>query len=268
MAIAQGADGVEVDVVPSRDGRLVLRHDRLLGRTTDIARHRHRDSGVDELDWPELGGLRARERWPELRPASARFDGREPLLTLPDAVRIAEETGVLLVVEIKDATAFATRGHDPVPLVARDLARMSARVVLESFEKAPLDALRHLGLPSMHLRDEHGRAAGGRPGGPDPAAEPEDPVALDRFSGVSLPVPLVTAARVDELHAAGLQVWVFTLRAENAFLPGRHRRGADPAARGDWRAAWSAVLESGVDGAFTDHPDLLLDLLRERRRSA
>lgn len=262
MAIAQGADGIEIDVVPSRDGHLVVRHDRALSATTDVlSRLGHRR--VDDLDRAAIGRLRARERWPSLRPASARFDGREPLLTLPDAVRIAVEADVLLVVEIKDAAAFAAVDLDPAPLVARDLDGVRARVVLESFEKAPLDALRPLGLPLVYLLDEHGRARDERPDGPDYAAELSDPATLSRFSGLSVPIPLATAERVAAVHAAGLQAWAWTLRAENAFLPGPRRLSDDPAALGDWRGAWAEVVGAGVDAVFTDHPDLAVRLRDE-----
>ena len=263
-AVDQGADGIEVDVVPSRDGRLVVRHDRSLAPTTDLVARRGRDRRVDETDWADLAGLRARERWPALRPGSARFDGREPLLALPDVVRIAEAADLLLVVEIKDATAFSAVGLDPAPLVARDLAGARCRVVLESFEKRPLDALQHLGLPRFYLLDEHGRAADEAPDGPGYAAELADPAALTRFEGVSLPLSRATRAHVAAVHAVGLQVWTFTLRAENAFLPAAHRGDGDPAALGDWRSAWSAVLDAGVDGVFADAPDLALELVRSR----
>ena len=52
----------------------------------------------------------------------------------------------------------------------------------------------------------------------------------------------------------------YWLRPENAFLDARFRIGADPRARGDWAAEYRAVLATGVDGAFADHPDLLAGL--------
>jgi glycerophosphoryl diester phosphodiesterase len=74
----------------------------------------------------------------------------------------------------------------------------------------------------------------------------------------------VTADRGAALHAAGLEVWTWTLRAENAFLPPEHRRGEDPAAHGDWRAAWGALLDAGVDAVFADQPDLAVALRDDR----
>ncbi len=262
-ALNQGADGVEVDVVPSRDGRLVVRHDRSLAATTDVQRRLGGDRRVDELDRAALRTLRARERWPELRPRSARYDGREPLLELPAVVRLVAGTGMLLVVEIKEATAFAAAGLDPVPMLERDLAAAGGPIALESFEKTPLRRLAHLVHPLLYLLDQRGTA----PDEPvaDYASELARPRSFDGLTGVSVPASLVDPVRVALLHDAGLQVWAWTLRAENAFLPGRHRLGADPGAFGDWRAAWRAVLDAGVDAVFTDHPDLALTLRDEAR---
>ena len=257
LGAEQGADGIEIDVLPTRDGALLVRHDALLGPTTDADAVLGPGARVDRCTAADVARLRARERFPLLRPGSAAHDGVEPVLLLPDVVALAEELGVLLVVEIKDAAASAAEGLDPAPLVARDLAGARCRIVLESFEKTPLDALAGLGHPLVYLLDEEGRA-------PDEtrtyAEELADPGSLSRFAGVSLHTAMVTSAAVGALHAAGLQVWTWTLRPENAFLPPEHRIGEDPAAHGDWRAVWAALLDAGVDAVFADHPDLAVAL--------
>lgn len=257
LAAEQDADGIEIDVVPTRDGALVVRHDVLLGPTTDADAVLGPGARVDRCTAADVARLRARERFPLLRPGSAEHDGVEPVLLLPDVVALAEELGVLLVVEIKDAAAFSAEGLDPVPLVARDLAGARCRIVLESFEKTPLDGLAGLGHPLVYLLDEEGRA-------PDEtrtyAEELADPGSLTRFAGVSLHTAMVTSAVVGALHAAGLEVWTWTLRPENAFLPPGHRIGEDPAAHGDWRTVWRALLDAGVDAVFADHPDLAVAL--------
>jgi glycerophosphoryl diester phosphodiesterase len=63
---------------------------------------------------------------------------------------------------------------------------------------------------------------------------------------------------VRDAHAAGLLVHVFTLRAENQFLPAELRRGADLAARGDLAAEAELLLKAGVDGFFADQPGLVV----------
>jgi glycerophosphoryl diester phosphodiesterase len=260
LAAEQGADGIEIDVVPTRDGRLAVRHDAQLDATTDAIDLLGRNPRTDELPWSEVARLRAHERYPALRPGSATHDGRERVLQLPEVVRLAEELDVLLVVEIKDAAAFSAVGLDPAPLVSRDLEGASCRIVLESFEKAPLDALAGLGHPLVYLIDDEGRAPDEDR---DDADELLDPAALARFAGVSLATTLITPGRVAGFHAAGLDVWAWTLRPENVFLPAEHRLGSSGAAHGDWRGYWTALYAAGVDGVFADHPDLAIALRQE-----
>ena len=72
---------------------------------------------------------------------------------------------------------------------------------------------------------------------------------------------------MDDAHAAGLVVHVWTLRDENQFMATNFRRGDDPRARGDADAETTAFLDAGVDGIFSDHPDTtvlaLIDWLEE-----
>jgi glycerophosphoryl diester phosphodiesterase len=65
---------------------------------------------------------------------------------------------------------------------------------------------------------------------------------------------LASASLVRDAHAASLLVHVWTLRAENAFLPAERRRGTEPAALGDMAGEATLFLKAGVDGYFTDHP--------------
>ena len=62
---------------------------------------------------------------------------------------------------------------------------------------------------------------------------------------------------VADAHAAGLKVVVWTLRAENVFLPVERRRGDDPARHGDMTGYASAFAEAGVDALFTDFSALV-----------
>jgi glycerophosphoryl diester phosphodiesterase len=288
LAIRQGADAIEVDVVATADGVPLIRHERELGGTTDVGGRpefasRRREGVVDgrrrtgwfaeDFTWDELQTLRARERMPRLRIASAVHDGAERLLRLSDAASIAAAADVLLVVEIKEARVSAELGLPLTELVTGDLARLPQRpdVVIESFERTPLLAMRDAaaGWPIVYLLDDHGRAADTPEGGPTYAAELADPAALEQFDGVSLPTSLVTPGRTALLHEAGLGVWTWTLRPENRFLEPTYRRGTAPGARGDWDASWSRLIAADVDGVFVDHPDLavgLRDAALERAR--
>ena len=61
---------------------------------------------------------------------------------------------------------------------------------------------------------------------------------------------------VRDAHAASLLVHVFTLRAENQFLPAELRRGTSPDAKGDLAAEVELFLKAGVDGFFADQPGI------------
>ena len=67
---------------------------------------------------------------------------------------------------------------------------------------------------------------------------------------------------VERAHAAGLQVFTWTLRAENRFLVPKLRRGRSPRDYGNWSTEFDLLLGSGLDGVFADQPDLVLERLR------
>ncbi len=177
LAFALGADAVEPDVVVSRDGVPVVRHENEISGTTDVAAHpefagRRCTKEVDgqavtgwfveDFTWAELQTLRARERLPAVRASSASFDGRFGLLRLADVLRIVDEAGEgspggapLAVVEVKHASYFASIGLPIGEIVAAELAAAGwgaqpERLVIESFEKTVLLELRRLGVPATY----------------------------------------------------------------------------------------------------------------------
>src|SRR5215510_4739764 len=103
MAIQQGADYAEPDLVMTKDGVLVARHENEIGGTTDVAAHPEfarrrtvkRVDGVEQEGWftedftlAELKTLRARERIPEIRPANKRFNGQFEIATFDEVLRL------------------------------------------------------------------------------------------------------------------------------------------------------------------------------------
>jgi glycerophosphoryl diester phosphodiesterase len=92
---------------------------------------------------------------------------------------------------------------------------------------------------------------------PEPAARLEPPAAAQSVAPAahSAPVPL-DSGLVRSAHSAGLEVHVWTFRAENAFLPPALRCGPNPADHGDLVAEIRAALEAGIDGFFVDQTDL------------
>lgn len=185
LAARMGADYLEPDLVPTRDGHLVVRHENEVSGTTDIAdrpefadRRRTREvDGVSVTGWftedltlAELRTLRSRERLPQLRPDSATHDGVHPVLTLEDLLdlreTLADERGTELGVylETKHPTYFRGIGlplEEPLvaALEAAGLNRPDAPVFLQSFERGNLALLREeLGarVPLVFLADARG----------------------------------------------------------------------------------------------------------------
>ena len=265
-------------MVSTKDGVLVARHENEIGGTTDVATHPEfadrqttkEIDGVALTGWftedftlDELRTLRARERLPEVRPGSAAFDGRFGVPTLQEVADLArrEASGA-------DAPSASTRRRSTRPTSARSGCRSRSRwwrpctgpgtddadapVFIQSFEA---DSLRRLaGMTSLRLVQLLSA-------GPQ-AAERTDARALADVAGYAraigadkdLVIPrdsagnlLAPSSLVADAHAAGLLVHAWTFRAEEAFLPANVRDAA---------AEYEAFYATGVDGVFTDQPDL------------
>lgn len=168
LAIEQGADFIEPDLVPTRDGILIARHENALSLSTDVAERaefasrktKKRIDGVWAEDWfaedftlAELRTLRARETKPKERPGSAAFDGQFGIATFAEVIALARKEGERLgrpigvYPETKHPTFFLHEGRhlDGTP-IAMDTSAMlvddlmaseftdPARVFIQSFE--------------------------------------------------------------------------------------------------------------------------------------
>lgn len=303
LAIAQGVDAVEPDIVLSRDGVPVIRHENEIGSTTDVADHpefadRRTTRVVDGVErtgwftedfhWDELATLRCRERLADLRPDSAAFDGAEPILRLREVLAVADDADrpISVVVEVKHAQYFADRGFAIDELLLAEISRAGwgdrrDRLIFECFELGVLDRLRGFGAPVVFLTETRGAPADevatmgdrarpfswfrgdaglealvGRVDGISVAKR--DLFVLDSDGAASGTNDLVARA-----HARGLVAYAWTLRPENRFLNQRYRSGDDPAAQGEWAAEFAAILDTGIDGVFVDHPDRYIGELRD-----
>ncbi|RIJ49626.1 glycerophosphodiester phosphodiesterase [Clavibacter lycopersici] len=206
-----------------------------------------------------------------------------------------------MVAEIKHATHFAALGMPLDELLARDLrehgwADDASRLTIESFERDVLLRVRAHGVAArlVYLLEGRGAAVD------EVARHGDSAVTFDEqltdaglaalaadVDGISVGVERICPAAgftasageqgsaaapasapvtdlVERAHRAGLSVFTWTLRPENAFLP-RPLRGPGPkSAHGDHRAHWGRLLDAGVDGVFADHPDLAVLLVEER----
>ena len=293
LAIDLGVDAVEPDVVFTKDAVAVIRHENEIGSTTDVARHpefasrrttKHVDGEpltgwfVEDFTWEELATLRCRERLPKLRPRSAEFDDRLPILRLRDLLDLVatagrrEGRGIGVVLEVKHATYFASLGYDVAALLDAELRRAgwdagNHPLVIESFEQGILQRMRDRGIRARYI---YLLEAEGRPhdlvatrGADAPTyADQLTHAGLDRLAhevdGISLDkrVILEDDGIVAAAQGRGLEVYTWTCRPENAFLSVPFRRGRAKAAFGDWEGEWQRIADAGVDGVFVDHADL------------
>jgi len=289
LAIDLGADLVEPDVVVSRDGALVVRHENELSRSTDVAqrpefadRRTTRTVGrvertgwfTEDFDLDELRTLRAVERMPDLRPLNTTYDGQFGVLTLADVVGLARARStadhpVRVLAELKKPTWAAERGLPMTELVAAELRRLDAAgsdgpVVLQSFDAAALRRLRaDLGDEGPEMLQLVDDAAEGdvllSPAGLREVSTYAQGIAPSRHRILRRDADQTLvgiSGLVHEAHRAELTVLPWTLRAENAYLPRHLRRGTDPASRGDAEGEARLLLALGVDGLITDSPDV------------
>ncbi|MDO8409322.1 MAG: glycerophosphodiester phosphodiesterase family protein [Phenylobacterium sp.] len=278
-AIDQGCDFIEPDLVMTADGVLVARHENEISGTTDVAerpdfasrRTERSIDGVKTAGWftedftlTELKTLRAKERLPALRPASAAFDGAEPIPTFQEVVDLAtaqsRRTGRTIGVypEMKHPTYFEARGlamgaRLAAELRDNDLDRRDAPVFVQCFEPRPLRAFRQISAaPSVML------AGAGTLSDTMLAelAEFADGLGPELKMVLHLDQPsLPPTGLIARAQGAGFKVHPWTVRLENSFLPATLRRGEDPAAHGDAETLFRALFAAGADGVFTDFPE-------------
>ena len=297
LAARLGAEVIEPDLVPTRDGVLVCRHEPEISGTTDVAEHpefaaRRATKIIDDVEYTgwftedftyaELSTLRAVERLPELRQRNTVYDGLWKVPTFEEALatraRLSEELGrtIGIVPEIKHSTYFRSLGltvEESVvaALGAAGLNSADAPVVVQSFELTNLQQLRT--THGLRTRAVFLTSAEGAPadlvaaGDPRQYADlliPSSLRDLARFvDQIGPSLTQLTESLVEDAHAAGLQVVPYTLRPENEFLPEAFRTGDDPAAWGRVVDYAVELFETGIDGIFTDAPDVAL-VARER----
>ena len=291
-AIDQGADYIELDLVPTQDGVLVARHENDLSGTTDVADHpefaarltTRMIDGEEVTGWftedftlAELRTLRAKERLPELRAANTAFDGLYTVPTLIEIVRLVRakeaESGrrIGLYPEIKHPTYFAGIGFDLPELLVEQLSAAGVtkddRVFIQSFEPSSLQRLDTMTSHELVLL----LAASGAPADAPETSyrsmlSAEGMAGIARYAdGIGPDMRLVLTAGgsstglVEAAHLSGLEVHPWTLRKESAFLP-EPLGGEAPDKPGCYDIVYDRLVTAGVDGIFTDNPREIADL--------
>jgi glycerophosphoryl diester phosphodiesterase len=307
LAARMGADYIEPDLVTTKDGVLVARHEPEISETTDVAQHPEFADrkvtksldGVALTGWftedftlAELKTLRAKERIPAVRQQNTIYDGRYQVPTFQEVIELSKRLSrelrrdIGIYAETKHPTYFRKQGKALEPKVVdalnrNGLNRRGAKVYVQSFEVSNLKELDpKLNVPLVQLT-----SASGAPfdfvdtGDPRTYADivtaaglrevsryadglgPEKSQVIPRDAAGFLTRP---TALVGDAHRAGLDVHPYTFRAENQFLPADFRSSTIPAEYGDLFAEIEAFRAAGIDGLFTDNPDVAVAARNER----
>jgi glycerophosphoryl diester phosphodiesterase len=270
LAAQMGADFIEPDLVSTKDGILIARHENEIGGTTDAADRfpdRKTTKTVDgqsitgwfteDFTLAEIKTLRAKER---LATRSHEYDGRFQVPTFDEVLDLAQALGrelgrpIGVYPETKHPTYFRAIGLALEPKLLKSLDahgwnRRDAPVFIQSFESANLKILRpQTQVRLIFLVSDPALVAGDAlksvvafADGIGPEKRLVIPVGRD-----GIPAPATDL--VARAHAAGLLVHVWTVRIDKEFLPaGYHGKG---------EAEFDALRAAGVDGVFTDFPDV------------
>ncbi|WP_150236968.1 glycerophosphodiester phosphodiesterase family protein [Nocardiopsis quinghaiensis] len=284
LGARHGGDFIEVDLVATRDGRLVCRHEQEIGGTTDVAEHpefadRRTTRTVDgrevtgffaqDFTLEEIRTLRAVERLQEIRPDNAAMDGTYGIPTLDEVIELAFSlTGELgrpigIYPETKHPAYHVEQGLELEPGLISTLREAGLTgpeprvpVFLQSFEAESLRKLAGTELPLVYLMGTEDRWLHHTT--PDGLAEvasfaqaigPHKSLVVPTDEDGSLGEP---TGLVENAHEAGLLVHPYTFRSENHFLPADLRSDRGPKDYGGFAAEYEAFFEAGVDGVFTD----------------
>jgi glycerophosphoryl diester phosphodiesterase len=299
QAIVQCADYIEPDVVATKDGVLVARHENEIGGTTDVANHPEFTSrrttktvdGIAVTGWftedftlAELRTLRAVERIPAIRPQNTAFNGLYQVPTLDEVLDLARHSRtcdgdrVGVYPETKHPTYFDSVGLSlEEPLVAtlsvNGFNRRNSPVLVQSFE---VGNLRQLATMSPVRLVQLINCTGApfdfvAAGDPRTYADLVTPSGLRDVAGYAdgigackdVLIPRAASGAlgqptnvIRDAHRRHLQVHGWTFRRENQFLPVNFRVGSDPNTAGDLVGEIDAFVDAGMDGFFTDNPDL------------
>jgi glycerophosphoryl diester phosphodiesterase len=269
LAAEMGADFIEPDLVSTRDGVLIARHENEIGGTTDVADRfpgRKTTKVVDgrsitgwfteDFTLAEVKSLRAKERLPF---RNHDYDGRFQVPTFDEVLDLAQQLGkelnrpIGVYPETKHPTYFRGIG---LPLEPKLLASLRAHhwdsreapVFIQSFEDGNLQALR----PQTRVRLIYLVS--------DPKLVQGDLKRIAEFAdGLGPEIRLIVPVNADgslgeptdlvgRAHAAGLLVHCWTVRIEKEFLPAGYHGRAE--------AEFEHLRALGVDGIFTDFPDI------------
>ncbi|MBD2567473.1 glycerophosphodiester phosphodiesterase [Anabaena lutea] len=285
LAINLGADYIEPDLVITKDGILIARHENEISETTDIAIHAefiHLKTtkiidGEIKTGWftedftlAELKTLKAKERIPQLRPQNTVYDGIFSIPTLQDIIDLAEakslELGRIIGIypETKHPSYFKSIGLPLEDKLLTTLHKINLPIFIQSFEVGNLQELsKKTDLPLVQLINDSGKpydfVVNGDHRTYQDLVNPTELIEIAKYAqaiGVNkhLVVPqdsngklLSPTSLVNDAHQTNLKVHAWTFRNEDFFLPFDFKQNP----QGEYEMFFSL----GIDGVFSDYPD-------------
>ncbi len=245
---------------------------------------------TEDFTLAEIKTLRAIERIPEVRAANARYDGRFDVCTLDEIIDLLEvnnehrEIPIAAYIETKHPTYFDSIGINLDDLLLevlgrRGLDREGGRTIIQSMEPQNLQSLStRTMLPLIQLLPATGSPADfvacGDPRTYRDLVKPAELVQIATYAaGIGVDKECViprdahgnlgaATSLVEDAHAVGLLVHIWTMRDENLFLPADLWRGTEQNAKGNVFAEFERFFDTRIDGLFSDNTDTAVEARR------
>ena len=288
LAIDLGADYIEPDLVITKDGILIARHENEISETTDIANHpefahlkttKTIDDEIktgwftEDLTITEIKTLTAQERIPQLRPQNTAYNGILTIPTFAEIIDLAKHKSqtigrhIGIYPETKHPSYFQSVGLPLEATLLLNLQEINLPIFIQSFEVSNLKELsQKTDLPLVQLINDIGKPY-------DFVIDNDPRTYTDLLSQKSLKeiaeyaqaigvhknllIPrdihgklLSPTSLIVDAHAANLQVHAWTFRNEDFFLPLN--------LQGNPQKEYEIFFSLGIDGVFSDYPDIAL----------
>jgi len=286
LAIDLGADYIEPDLVMTKDGILIARHENEISETTDIVDHpefaylrntKIIDSEIktgwftEDLTIAEIKTLTAKERIPQIRPQNAIYNGMFTIPTFAEIIDLVKDKSekigrnIGIYPETKHPIYFQEIGLPLEATLLWNLQGINLPVFIQSFAVSNLKELsQKTDLPLVQLINDIGKPYDFvidhdlrtyrdllTPKGLKEIAEYAEAIGVHK----NLLIPrdihgklLSPTSLIIDAHAANLQVHAWTFRNEDFFLP------LD--LQGNPEKEYEIFFNLGVNGVFTDYPDI------------
>lgn len=285
LAIELGADYIEPDLVITKDGVLIARHENEISATTDIAEHPEfahlRTTKIidgeiitgwftEDFTLAEIKTLRAQERIPQLRSFNTKYNGIYTIPTLEEIIDLAEKKSIEknrkigIYPETKHPTYFQSIDLQLETPLLTALEKTHVPVFIQSFEVSNLKTLaKKTNIPLVQLINDSGKPYDfvmsdnprtyqhmSKPAGLRKIAEYAQAIGVNK----NLIIPrdsqgklISPTSLVNHAHKENLLVHAWTFRNENYFLPLDFQDNP--------QEEYKLFFELGIDGLFSDFTD-------------